>query len=306
MVRIPAPDPGIHENVPFDVYRSWDAVNNSLLTQLRRSPAHAKASIDGLLPDEQSPSLRLGSLIHTGFLEPGELESRYAVMPQFELDPQNRTKDGRQTTGKATGYYKDCVDEWLASTGAAGRQVVSQDDFDTMLGACRALSCHHRAAQLLADPGDSELSIVWDDASGLRCKARIDRLCYRAGGHVVADLKTTRDAAEFGRAVANYGYHRQGAFYLRGIESLMEGPFSFELLAVETAHPFGCRCAPLSTEALDAGRREVAELLERFASCSASGVWPGYEDPTEWSLPKWCLPDDEPVELVIGGQRVTF
>lgn len=287
MVRIPAPAPGIHENVPFDVYRSWDAVNNSLLTQLRRSPAHAKASIDGLLPDEQSPSLRLGSLIHTGVLEPGELESRYAVMPQFELDPQNRTKDGRQTTSKATGYYKDCVDEWLASTGAAGRQIVSQDEFDTMRGVIRSIAAHSGASELLATPGLAECAIVWDDEAGVRCKSRLDKLAIGAR-RIVVDLKTTRDAATFERSVWAYGYHRQGAFYLRG-----SGAENFVIVAVETSPPYGVRVAPMSQRALDAGRKEIDELLATFAACQRSGEWPGYDDPLSWDLPDWAAPENQ-------------
>lgn len=301
------PEPGVYFDVPFTTYRAWNAVNNSLLSHVRRSPAHARAYLDGRLADEPSAALRLGSLVHAGILEPDDVWERYAVMPRFERDAENVTKDGRATSSKATSYYKTRVEQWEAEVGASNKQVVTDAEVETMQGVAAAVRANARAAAALAEPGDSEVTVVWFDAeTGLLCKARLDRLAYRDAVHVITDIKTTRNAAEFPRAIATYGYHRQGAFYLRGVRAAMDGQFGFEVIAVETAAPYGCRCAPLAPEAIKAGDHEISELLRTFAECKASGVWPGYADPTEWELPRWCMPDDDPIELVVDGRTVTI
>lgn len=276
------PKPGIYENVPFDEYLTWPCVNNSSLSYAARSLAHYRYAPDQGTTD----AMRLGSLVHCGRLEPAALHMRYAVMP--DLTDGIRKPDGSEYSNvKATKEYKQRVAEWQAQLG--DRQPVSQEDLDTMLGMVQAVTLHDRARTWLCGPGQVELSVVWDDeASGVRCKARIDKLA--AAQCLAVDLKTTRDASEFEAAIARYSYHRQAAFYLDGLRANTDDQaWQFGIVAVEKVQPFGVRAAVMSDDAVQLGRDQYRELLCEIADARQSGQWPGYDSPDAWTLPPWYL-----------------
>ena len=86
-----------------------------------------------------------------------------------------------------------------------------------------------------------EIAIVWDDPeTGLRCKARIDFVSEYDGWTVVGDLKSSINAApkQWARAVANYGYHRQAAFYLDGCNAISPHDRLFAWIIQEKDDPF--------------------------------------------------------------------
>jgi len=86
-----APAPGIHFDVPFDVYRSWDALNWSLLKYVGRSMEAYKYHHDNDDPEETEAKAD-GRLFHTAALEPAKLRKVYAVRP--ELYPVVESLDG--------------------------------------------------------------------------------------------------------------------------------------------------------------------------------------------------------------------
>lgn len=69
--------PDIIYDLPEQEYFKLDAASNSLLSKVKRSPAHAKEAMDN--PADPTPSMRLGSLMHTLVLEPEKFEERYHV-----------------------------------------------------------------------------------------------------------------------------------------------------------------------------------------------------------------------------------
>ena len=103
--------PGIYTGVSFDDYCQWDAVNHSKLVRIDKSPLHAKTPIDL----SQSKSIRFGHLVHSGRLEPDSVESRYAVMPAYELMSENTTGKGEPSTSTATTFVKDSRKAFIAS-----------------------------------------------------------------------------------------------------------------------------------------------------------------------------------------------
>ena len=288
------PPPGIYSGVDFDLYLSWPYINNSSLTPALKSMAHYHAQE----PREPSKAMRLGTFVHCGALEPSAVEARYVVMPAFE-EQVTRPDGTKYDSPKASKAYKDLVAEFTAAN--TSKQIVTQDDYDKAVGICRALQRSPRAAEAIGPGCQTELSIVWDDsATGLRCKARLD--AYSPERNHIADLKSTDDAGELPRAIDRYHYHRQAAMYSDGIEVLTGQRPQFWIVAVETAEPFAVRSAPVGLDTIEAGRQEYRRLLQRIAECQRSGVWPGYNDPDEWSLPESKLP---PVELVVGGEIIT-
>lgn len=245
--------------------------------------------------------MSFGTLCHTGRLEPMQLALRYAVMPRFEDDSANVTAKGdRPKSPRSTGYYKDKVAEFEAAN--RDKDIVSQAEFDRMLGLCQAVQSDPTAAAWFNSPGDTEVSLAWHDPdTGLLCKARLDKV---VPGERIVDLKTTVDGGKFEKSIVHYGYHRQAAHYQLGWGVLTGERLPFCFVAVESAEPFCVRAAPLSQEAVDVGRRECEALLAGIAEAGRTGVWPGYDSPSAWVLPSWYEAGDAKVELVIGGETV--
>jgi len=288
-------EPGIYFDIPFAAYLAWPFVNNTLLTQAARSMAHfrfAEQAIDG----KPTSAMQFGSLVHAGILEPKLL----AVMPCFE--DGIRRKDGSEYANpKATTAYKNRVAEFESAN--VGKRIVTAAEFESIRGIRESLARHDRAAEYL-DDGPVEVSIVWDNLdSGIRCKARLDK--WSEVSHRIVDLKTTRDASDFERSIRKYRYHRQAAFYSDGMHALSGQVHEFAIVAVETDLPFCVRAAPVSDEALEAGRDEYKRLLQDIAECRSSCHWPGYSDPDYWELPAWFR-SEESVSLNVSGQTVTL
>jgi hypothetical protein len=288
-------EPGIYENIPFDTYLSWPFVNNTLLTHAARSLAHFRFA-EQTADDEPTAAMQLGSLVHAGILEPDSL----VVMPCFE-DEIRREDGSKYANPKATTAYKNRVADFEAAN--AGKRIVSAGEYESIVGIRESLTGHKRASDYL-DQGSVEVSIVWDDPdSGIRCKGRVDKWSEKECR--IVDLKTTRDASEFERAIFKYGYHRQAAFYSDGMHALTGQVHEFAIAAVETDSPFCIRAAPVSDEALAAGRTEYMRLLQDIATCRSRGEWPGYQDPERWELPEW-FQSHESVSLNVSGQTVTL
>lgn len=295
---VTAPEPGIYVGIPFAEYLTWDAISNSRINLARRSLLHFREAA----PVEQTDALKLGSFVHCGVLEPEAVALRYIVMPAFENYPDNKTRDGKQSRSVSTEWYKAKVDEFRRVN--ADKEPIEPATYKTLLGINRAIARNARASKWLSEPGDTEVAIVWtDEETGLRCKARLD--FKRRDEPDVTDLKTSRDAQGFSKAIATYGYHRQGAHYLAGVESCYGTARDFNIIAVEPTPPYGVRSAPLSEDAIETGRSEVRQALRAIADAYSSDEWPGYEDPSSWCLPAY-YGAGEAIEIVVDGQTVTI
>lgn len=301
MAAAEPPGPGKHHDVPFREYLSWPYVNNSSLSYAARSMQHYRYQPE----KEATDAMRFGSLVHCGKLEPAALGARYAVMPDFAAGI--RKPDGTEYANvRASKAYKEAAEAWRATVG--DRECCTSQELEQMLGMVQSLVMHDTARAWLCGGGDTEVSVVWDDqASGVRCKARIDKLCLGTGAHLAVDLKTTRDASDFEREVARYAYHRQAAFYADGIRACVGGgDVRFGIVAVEKEPPYGVRAALVSQDAMEVGRAEYQRLLSRLAECRRKDVWPGYADPPEWTLPGWYMAaaEQQEVGITIGGEIV--
>ncbi len=295
------PEPGIYCDVPFGEYLAWPHVNNSSLSYAARSMAHYRYT-----PQQATTSaMRFGSLVHCGKLEPAAIGARYVVMPDFAADI--RRPDGSQYTNvRASKAYKEAVEQWRESIG--DKDVVTSDELSTMLGMVQSLTMHDFARATLCGPGPCEVCCVWDDpATGVRCKARADKWANdKPGDTAIYDLKTTRDAGDFERAIYRYSYHRQAAFYADGMAACTgEASVAFGIIAVEKEQPYGVRGALMSDAAMEVGREEYRALLENIARSRSTGEWPSYADPDEWTLPGWAI-TDTPAELTVNGEVVTL
>lgn len=292
------PDPGVYRDVPAEEYHSWEAVSNSRLSLLKRSPLHYQHGFTAT-----TAQMALGSLVHSGVLEPLSIAKRYVFMPNYASHPDNVSKTGVRSFSASTDFVKKMQEQFQSLN--FDKEIVSEEQYNTMIGMASALQANVAARDLLRD-GEAEVSLVWDDPdTGLRCKCRIDWL--KAKSRIFVDLKTTADASEFERSIVKYGYHRQTSFYQRGLllaAGIEAVPW---VIAAETKAPFGCRSAPMNSEALKLGLYEVDELLAKVVQCQTAGEWPGYENPGSWTVPDWYTRQNEPeVELIIGGEALSI
>lgn len=270
--RIPPPKPGIYPGVPFEEYCKWDAANNTTLGIIdNQSPAHAKVYLDD--PPASSDAFKVGQAFHKMNLEPFDFGNHFVVIPKFD----RRTKQGKEDYAKCLSDSQD-------------KTILSSDDY----GLCKAMSASiakHTVAAGYLKNGKPEICIVWEDPlTGVTCKARLDYV--HIDYNMILDLKSTRDASPkgFSKAIANYGYHRQAAFYMDGLSTLQGGLSSFVFVAVEKVLPFGAACYQADENLIGAGRNAYRRALSLYAECRDLDIWYGYSKNVEMiSVPDWLL-----------------
>lgn len=246
-------------------YHADPAVSASHLHAVLQSPQHYfKKYIDPNRPkNEPTTAMRLGTLCHTAVLEPERLESRHPVV-----------------SSRRTKAAQELID--------GGFEPVLQSEMHTAEQMAESVRNHPEASWLLS-MGEAEQSIWWDDTEhGLRCKCRPDWWA----GDIVVDLKTTLDASpkSFAKSVANFGYHRQQAHYVKGTNCAR-----FIFIVVEKSYPFQTAVYELDAEASAIGEEQRRRAMQRIATCRNQDQWPGYGDNVQTlSLPRWATYDETP------------
>jgi exodeoxyribonuclease VIII len=265
---------GSHEHFDEAVYhrRELGVASKSALDLIRQSPAHYHAWVTHELQDEDTKALRFGRLFHTAVLEPAKFERIYVAAPDFG---DMRFK-----------VNKEKLAEWKMEN--QGKTPVDFDEFESVRRMADAIRKHPLASRLL-DDGKSEVTLRWEDEeTGLQCKGRMD---FVRVGDVVVDLKSTQNAkAEaFRKSCANFGYHRQEAFYRQGRQAIGQETRGFLFVAVETTAPFAVATYSLKSDAVEKGERSIREDLEVMAQCLKTNEWPGYPVRLqELDLPPWA------------------
>lgn len=199
----------------------------------------------------------------------------------------------------ADEWRTKAVKEEVQAVRDRGAVPLKPADWEAVHGMAEMLLRHPHAPKLLSR-GEPEKTLVWvDDATGVLCRAKADWL--RADG--IVDYKTCdrADDDSLTRAVHNYGYAIQAAFYLRGWRALhpdvgigpQREPF-FAFVAQEKDAPYLVNVFQLSDRALAYGDRKCTEALEIYRDCLAADVWPGYrtDDITEIDLPGWVRTEE--------------
>lgn len=261
---------GFHNISSLD-YHMIDMASSHRLGLLKRSPAHLKHSIDFV--KAPTKALIIGEAIHTAVLEPEIFLDTYAELPKFDA----RTKEGKAKR-----------DEFTAQAGL--RTVLDQDDYRTVVNTSQAVLSHPLASSIIACATAREVTGIFKDPiTGVMCKLRADALCDNHS--MIFDLKTTQDASakEFEKSIFNFGYHRQGAFYLDGCKALGKTFDHYTIIAVEKEPPFACAVYRLKDEAIELGRKENQALMQVYAECLKNNAWPSYpEFITDVGIPEWA------------------
>jgi len=275
-VKRDLPTRGAHSRMPAAEYHSLPAFSASGLKLMRKSPAHYYGAMldPNRPPDDPSDAMRLGTLFHTALFEPAEVAARYVVKPEG--------LDGRTKEGKA----------WLSEQ--TGREVIAADKMRAALAMAASARALPEVESLLG-AGDGEVSAFWtDEETGELCKCRPDWVfpVVIGSGVILVDGKSCQDAspAGFSRAIWNYCYHLQAAWYSDGYERATgKRVHGFVFVAVESAWPHAAAPYMLCDDVLDRARVENRLLLNRYAECKRTGNWPGYSRQISLiNLPAWA------------------
>lgn len=265
---------GMVRDLEPEAYHSIAAMSAGGLKRMKLSPAHfygLQLDPDRPAAGDPTPAMRNGTLVHCALFEPDQVEARYIVKPE---GVDYRTKDGKAWRDAQTGEIVDREAMAIARAQAAAVRAVPD------------------LAALLAD-GYGEASCFWiDPETGELCKCRPDWTSPAGDGVILVDGKTCQDASPegFGRAIWNMDYHLQAAWYSDGFEAATGlRVHGFVFAAVESAWPHVAAPYMLGDDVLEAARRENRKLLNRYAECKRTGVWPGYAAGINLiNLPKWA------------------
>lgn len=267
-----------------DYHRSADGISNSMLSVFLDDPALFEGRyLSRRYPaPPQSPEFAFGSLAHAVILEDGL--DNIVEIPRDVL-----AKDGSR---RGAEWHKFVMEN-------EGRSILKPEEIFPLREIRRNCEQHPVAGPLLYETdGVNETSIEWtDEETGLLLRSRMDR--WTTAGKwpaVIVDVKTCQrnDPESFSRSAFTYGYHRQAAFYRRGVNMFLGEALPFVIIAVRKTPPFSVSCYELSESFLELGEREISEALSGIRQrrdCRDPGAWQSessrkilYLDPPRWAF----------------------
>lgn len=278
------PKDGIYFDISHADYHRMPAVNASLLKTVRQaSPLHAR--YEQLNPKESTPAMEFGTAVHTAVLEPDKFAAEMACAPEG--------LDRRRKADKA--IWEAFVIE------SAGKQIVSATDMQRIEAIVASVKENDRVMQFIDAEGANEATLIWTDSStGLRCKAKFDRICTWQKWNCVLDLKTINGYAteeKIQRAIGEYMYDLGAAWYLRGAEALAPMDRRFFWIFVESGPPFQARVVEPTAPMLEEGRLKAEKALRQWAECVKSGHFTGWgNDIIGVSLKPWHQMSNEELD----------
>jgi hypothetical protein len=305
---MPELEPGIHPGYPEEDYhrlgnkQQGPYVSQSLLKIVRdMTPEHALEWCHN--PPEQTEAMQFGDALHKAVLEPDRAK---------ELVVEGLGIDRRSDKNKALHVEFEAKHK--------GKTILSPAKMEQLEAMVHAAKHHTRLCQFLDAEGLTEVTIVWDDpATGLRCKARLDRLISWQRWPVIFDLKTIagytapRPGQEQGTGgasktrlqsqVGNFGYDMQAAHYLDGACVLAPLERRFFWGFAEKKAPWAIRCAEAVTSTIEEGRMKCKAAMALWAKCIETDDFPAYgDDILPVTLKRWHLMSDEELDSMEGDE----
>ena len=260
-------------------YRQHEGISRSQLWKIRESPEKFKYAMEH--PEEPTPALLFGTMVHKLVLEPDTFDEEFIVAPEVD----RRTKEGKAAWSQ---FEED----------AAGRQIVKQADFDKAVAMRDALYALPLCQTLFA--GEHEVPVFWTDPmTGELCKVRLDCAHELSDRLLIVDYKSTNDASTeaFIRSAINYGYDFQAAMYTEGVKQTRGCKVEFVFVAQEKDPPYAVNILRADDLLMNHGFDTFRELLGIYHGCKTTGNWYGYLGPDDTlntlGLPAWMAKDIE-------------
>ncbi|NUP38940.1 MAG: hypothetical protein HOY76_18470 [Streptomyces sp.] len=280
-----APALGLHDDLSNEAYHAdKTSLSSSGARALLPPSCPARFRYDQDHPQPAKKTFDLGNAAHKTVLGNG---------PDLEVVP-----GARWDTSKAKAH--------IAEIRERGGIPLKDHEMQMVNEMAEAIRRHPLASALLEPAfGAPEQSGFWiDGPTGIRRRVRFDWLpSIQSGRLIIPDYKTTADASSeaFQKALDNYGYNCQAAWYEEAAQALGLGDQTTELLFIvqEKTAPYLVNVVGLDFFAREIGRAKNRASIEIFADCQRRGVWPGYADdnPNYLALPGWAENRDKEIYL---------
>jgi len=261
-VGSPAPD-GHGWIMTNKEYHSLNAVGSTSLRYLEESSLHFE---NRELFKMESPSLNLGTAVHTLTLEPEKFKE------EFAQEPKNAPRN--TTIGKA---------KWADFEENIGDKTpIGEKDLELS----ERMSLNLRT--ILHDylkTGIAERSF-FSTYRGIKTKCRPDLMFETPNGWIIFDVKTTKDINKLERTIEDYRYDRAMAWYRRVLTDNGYNIIGTVLAFVESAgsaHEVKLRM--LQSEDLARADEEIEELMIKHETFKKTGKVVGMIKPIE--IFKW-------------------
>lgn len=262
---------GIHDAVPASQYHAMQALSASgckvILDECPAIFRHEQDATD----DESGPASWMGTAAHTLTLEPEKWGEVVAVIAADDF----RTKAAQAARDAALDAGKVPLLEAQAEVIHAMQRMLKAEVGDLFTG------------------GAAERTYRWaDPETGVEMKARPDYVKPRQ----IIDFKTSGSAkpAEFQKRLKDCLHHVQAAVYLDAHELLADETCEWLWIVQSTKAPYLVSAFRASPAALHVGRVMARHAIDTFATCAATGIWPGYTpEPLTLDLPGWMMRDFE-------------
>lgn len=244
-----------------------DFVGTWLGGKRRGGPAYYHRKYVLREPDDEVRNehiMLIGSLHGCLCDERDQVERRYVVVPPLARKSQK------------------VYEAWLKEQPPGVRPVTD----DQMRSAQRMYESVQRAfPEIQAAAGYCEQTIRWtDEATGLDCKAKPDKLIVLTTGPVMIERKTTDRLTGFAYIAKALKYYLQAAHYAVGVRSWLGQIPAVRFVVAERQEPYGAACYEMPTEKLAEAMIFRTAILRRLRWCLETGQWPEtYEETEAWN-----------------------
>lgn len=263
------------------------AISKSRLAKISVCPQYFKWCEEN--PQEQTEEMIVGSAFHKLVLEPNTFDEEFAIMPNIN----RRTNAGKQE-------YEEFMQ--LAN----GKQVITQEQYETICGMRDSIMSNQYAVQLLKGVHEQSMYGV-DELTGERIKTRPD--CYRIievpneDGEIVktcliTDLKSCRSAIydDFCRDVTKFNYDLQCYMYTENASKVLNVPrenINFVFIAVEKKEPYLINILQADEYVLQSGEALFRKYIGELHEAKTTNNWWGLNGQqgiiNNLSLPSYLL-----------------
>jgi exodeoxyribonuclease VIII len=221
---------------------------------------------------KQTKAMADGTAVHAFFLERDKFKTDFIIKP---ADMRLNTKAGK---------------EWAQEHQS---KIIIDSELGNNLYEMEKSFIDSPAKLIYNKSGQSELSYFWDDLGLVKGKCRPDWISD--DGNIVVDIKTTTDASPkgFQKSIANWGYHLQLGWYLRGLQKLGLPAKEFIFIAIEKTPPFSVGVYRANKDMITYANDEINNLVYDIDESLKSDDFPDYTpEIMDLGLPNWMNPKE--------------
>lgn len=245
-----------------NAYHAFEALSNSGIQQILKSPAHYKAWRNE--KHKTSKARRLGSMLHYMTLTPDRIKDEVAFWSGKTFDPEK---------GKAKDFQEE----------NKGKLCIPMAEVEDAGAIYNSMLQHEKVRRILDLKGERE-KIIRLRVQGVPCKAMIDLISPK----IIVDLKTTEDIPKFERNFFTYGYHIQARWYqmMAAMHDRTQKRESVNrtvvFVVVEKKPPYSVAIFSVTDAVMDFAEKEIMRAHRIYGQCLKEDLWPAYSLETRY------------------------